>query len=587
MSYGCILIIIIIIGILFRLIKTSEDEHRLIHYLFSQQDYNPLIRPTQYSNETVVVSFGLLLVQLIHVYEKEQVMKTNTWLHMKWYDPQLRWNPQRYGGIDKINIPYSYVWTPDVVLFNNADGNYEVSFKCKVVLMHTGVVHWVPPAIYKSSCRIDVKYFPFDTQECEMRFASWTYNAREVMFSYYTEEKEQRSDITKLLPQQVYSASSDELYKDDYLESGTWDVIGIPSKFVHYRSNISNVLPDYIEIVFLIQMRRKALYYTVNLIVPTGLMSILICIVFCLPTAAGEKMTLCMSVLLALNLFQLLVTKILPPTSAVVPLIAKYLLFTFSLNVLVIINTVIITNFYYRTPTTHTMPAWVRQVFLQILPRFLWLDSSRFSEKQIEYELSSSINTIDQSVILGNPYHMLTETTADNRRIKSKLIDRHYRMSDVPFIPRIKSKRRATTTLSKSISRSKYSHHQKQKQSFLVTDEGNHLIPLDSHHNHHHRLQVAKMRREMIQAISHIRFIASHCARRAFIESIRDEWKFIAIVIDRLQFIIFSTITIIGTFTLLFQAPNLFHIEEVDQQKLARFSNPNLTINELILTTRT
>jgi nicotinic acetylcholine receptor len=83
-------------------------------------------------------------------------------------------------------------------------------------------------------------------------------------------------------------------------------------------------------------MSRKTLYYTVNLIVPTGLMSILICIVFCLPTAAGEKMTLCMSILLALNLFQLLVTKILPPTSAVVPLIAKYLLFTFTLNVLVI-----------------------------------------------------------------------------------------------------------------------------------------------------------------------------------------------------------------------------------------------------------
>ena len=83
-------------------------------------------------------------------------------------------------------------------------------------------------------------------------------------------------------------------------------------------------------------MSRKTLYYTVNLLVPTGLMSVLICIVFCLPTGAGEKMTLCMSVLLALNLFQLLVTRLLPPTSAVVPLIAKYLLFTFTMNVLVI-----------------------------------------------------------------------------------------------------------------------------------------------------------------------------------------------------------------------------------------------------------
>lgn len=50
-----------------RLIQTSDDEHRLIRYLFSEQGYNPLVRPTQYSNQTVVVSFGLLLVQLIHV----------------------------------------------------------------------------------------------------------------------------------------------------------------------------------------------------------------------------------------------------------------------------------------------------------------------------------------------------------------------------------------------------------------------------------------------------------------------------------------------------------------------------------------
>ncbi len=65
MSYGFILITII--SVLFQLIKTSDDENHLVHYLFSEQDYNPLVRPTQHSNETVVVSFGLLLVQLIHV----------------------------------------------------------------------------------------------------------------------------------------------------------------------------------------------------------------------------------------------------------------------------------------------------------------------------------------------------------------------------------------------------------------------------------------------------------------------------------------------------------------------------------------
>jgi len=93
--------------------------------------------------------------------------------------------------------------------------------------MHTGEVQWVPPAIYKSSCHIDVKFFPFDSQECEMRFASWTYNAREVTFTHYSEERDKKYELAKLLPQQAISVNSDEVHKDDYLESGTWDVISV------------------------------------------------------------------------------------------------------------------------------------------------------------------------------------------------------------------------------------------------------------------------------------------------------------------------------------------------------------------------
>jgi hypothetical protein len=61
------------------------------------------------------------------------------------------------------------------------------------------------------------------------------------------------------------------------------------------------------------------------------------------------------------------------------------------------------------------------------------------------------------------------------------------------------------------------------------------------------------MRREITQALAHIRYIAAHCAHETLIESVRDEWKFIATVLDRLQFIIFSTVTAIGSIALLFQ----------------------------------
>lgn len=52
----------------------------------------------------------------------------------------------------------------------SADGNFEVTLATKATLNYTGRVEWRPPAIYKSSCEIDVEYFPFDEQTCVMKF---------------------------------------------------------------------------------------------------------------------------------------------------------------------------------------------------------------------------------------------------------------------------------------------------------------------------------------------------------------------------------------------------------------------------------
>jgi len=61
-----------------------------------------------------------------------------------------------------------------------------VSFKANVLVYPDGSMMWIPCAIYKSSCNIDVKYFPFDEQSCEMNFGSWTYDGDEVKITTYT-----------------------------------------------------------------------------------------------------------------------------------------------------------------------------------------------------------------------------------------------------------------------------------------------------------------------------------------------------------------------------------------------------------------
>ncbi|CAG5134979.1 unnamed protein product, partial [Candidula unifasciata] len=107
--------------------------------------------------------------------EKNQIITTNCWINQMWIDPKLRWEPMKYGNISTVNMPYDSVWLPDVVLYNSAHITSE-SVSTNVILQSTGEVMWLAMVIFKSSCAIDVKYFPFDTQHCILEFASWTYD---------------------------------------------------------------------------------------------------------------------------------------------------------------------------------------------------------------------------------------------------------------------------------------------------------------------------------------------------------------------------------------------------------------------------
>lgn len=155
------------------------------------------------------------------------------------------------------------------------------------------------------------------------------------------------------------------------------------------------------------------------------LISFLSVFVFYLPTDAGEKMTLSISILLALVVFLLLISKILPATSIVIPLIAKYLLFTFIMNIITIFCTVVIINYNYRTPRTHKMPYWIRRLCIDILPRILCMERPKKYEKDDNLNLSqadrakqSMMNYIQASRALSIAPPMITNMETNHHTKK-------------------------------------------------------------------------------------------------------------------------------------------------------------------------
>ncbi|XP_059198923.1 acetylcholine receptor subunit alpha-like [Centropristis striata] len=355
----------------------SGDETRLVKTLFT--GYNKVVRPVNHFKDPVVVTVGLQLIQLISVDEVNQIVSSNVRLKQQWKDVNLMWNPEDYGGIRKIRVPSTDIWRPDLVLYNNADGDFAIVHETKVLLEHTGLITWNPPAIFKSYCEIIVLHFPFDLQNCSMKLGTWTYDGNLV----------------------VVNPDSDRPDLSNFMESGEW-VMKDYRGWKHWVYYACCPETPYLDITYHFLMLRLPLYFIVNVIIPCMLFSFLTGLVFYLPTDSGEKMTLSISVLLSLTVFLLVIVELIPSTSSAVPLIGKYMLFTMVFVIASIIITVIVINTHHRSPSTHTMPDWVRKVFIETIPNIMFFSTMKRPGKEKPTKSNIYGADFDISDISGN-----------------------------------------------------------------------------------------------------------------------------------------------------------------------------------------
>jgi len=519
----------IIFGILWNCVLRGQiclanpDSKRLYDDLLS--NYNRLIRPVVNHTETVTVKLGLRLSQLVDLNLKDQILTTNVWIEHEWHDYKFTWEPTEYGGVREIYVPSEHIWLPDIILYNNADGDYIVKTMTKAILHYDGKVLWNPPAIFKSSCEIDVEFFPFDTQVCHLKFGSWSFDGFQV-------------DLIHIDAVPGNNTVEYGMDLSEYYLNVEWDILSVPAeRHIKYYPCCPEPYPD---IYFNMVIRRKPLFYIVNLIIPCVGIFYLSILVFYLPAQSKQKTGLVITLLVSQTFYLTLIIEVIPATSLTLPLLGRYLLFSMVWIAIAIILTAWIINIHYRQPSTHKMQPWVRRVFIQKLPRILMM---RVPMQVIKNSMSTR-----RSKFLRQSDPALKTLTGDDQDEGPQTTSNGEQKEN--------GNKNGDPNGSKS---SDFKGHLNGLYNGLAN-----IMTTTCDLGPDSRSQVAPFAVE--KAVHNIMFIKHHMKRQDEFDAEDQDWGIVAMVLDRLFLYMFGVSALFGSYIILSNSPDEDpeHTEPID-----------------------
>jgi len=138
-------------------------------------------RPVLEDATTMIVNIELSLYGITDVDDKSGQMASSGWVGYSWMNEYMTWDPENYGGIEELRLPASVMWTPDIYLFNDANGDFKAKVmdnQLPVFVTSDGSAHWIVPAKFQTLCDFAEPISgPFN---CSLIFGSWTHDANHI-----------------------------------------------------------------------------------------------------------------------------------------------------------------------------------------------------------------------------------------------------------------------------------------------------------------------------------------------------------------------------------------------------------------------
>ena len=232
----------------------------------------------------------------------------------------------------------------------------------KIAIGHDGTCSWKAPLATTSTCKIQVKNFPFDNQNCSLVFGSWRHPSNEITLS---------------------RCNAACVSRKHYSENGEWTLRGDYGRVVDLVEVDGN---SYSSIMCGLVVSRKPMFYVMNMIVPCTIIALLSCLAFYLPANNGERVSLVMTVLLAMTVYMLIVTDTMPHTSESIPLVQRFYLLSIVETALCLLASCIVVKWHENTTP---MPNWVYVVVNCGLRKLLMVQYVTGGDHQVPSSSSS------------------------------------------------------------------------------------------------------------------------------------------------------------------------------------------------------
>ena len=192
--------------------------------------------------------------------------------------------------------------------------------KATVIAYESGNMWWSLKLVTTSKCNMDFRKFPYDKVKCVLLFSSWNHDNGTIF----------------LLSKPFLNP-----YKINYI----WNITKINATLVYYNFEAYKYEHPFSYSEVTLHLSRNHESLTIGLVIPSTLLSALVLLSFMLPVDCGERISLCMTILLTVMLFQQLTSEMVPRSQ--LPYLSQYFFILLIILVLTLVANVFIINLHF------------------------------------------------------------------------------------------------------------------------------------------------------------------------------------------------------------------------------------------------